>query len=68
MTESGGTAYRPVLVCATCGAAPTTAEGEAEARLTWAMGIEGGRTVWTCATCSRTYLRGMEAKLDSQWW
>lgn len=55
------------LTCATCGA---TASGEdvAAARLTWARGVENGRPVWTCDTCSRTHLRSIEGKLDSSWW
>jgi DNA-directed RNA polymerase subunit RPC12/RpoP len=53
------------MVCATCGA---TAEDRDAARLSWAMGHEGGRTVWTCADCSRRNLRSIEGKLDSAWW
>ena len=53
------------MVCATCGAAPAD---EALARLTWARGVENGRDVWTCETCSRRHLRSIEGKLDSSWW
>ncbi|MEO7060671.1 MAG: hypothetical protein ABI083_13195 [Lapillicoccus sp.] len=52
------------LICATCGA---RAEAGV-ARLTWGLGVENGRTVWTCDTCSRTYLRSIEGKLDAAWW
>ncbi len=52
-------------VCATCGAVPAD---EALARLTWARGVENGRDVWTCETCSRRHLRSIEGKLDSSWW
>ncbi|SER76317.1 hypothetical protein SAMN05216199_1125 [Pedococcus cremeus] len=53
------------MVCATCGAAPAD---EGLARLTWARGVENGRDVWTCETCSRRHLRSIEGKLDSSWW
>ena len=50
--------------------APRGAVADAEARacLTWARGVESGRTVWTCEACSRTHLRSIEGKLDSSWW
>jgi hypothetical protein len=53
------------MVCATCGALPAD---EGLARLTWARGVENGRDVWTCETCSRRHLRSIEGKLDSSWW
>jgi hypothetical protein len=65
------------LVRATCERAAPDASA---ALLTWARGIENGRTVWTCDTCSREHLRavwshkdtacrGLEGgKLDSAWW
>lgn len=51
--------------CTTCGGEP---EDESDARLTWALGIENGRQVWTCDRCSRENLRSIEGKLDSAWW
>jgi RNase P subunit RPR2 len=54
-----------VPVCATC---RRTAADAASARLAWSRGMEQGRTVWTCDTCSREHLRAIEAKLDSAWW
>jgi hypothetical protein len=54
-----------VPVCATCG---RTADDEGEARLTWALGVEDGRRVWTCDLCSREHLRSIEGKLNSAWW
>jgi hypothetical protein len=53
------------MTCATCGAQPGDA---AVARLSWARGVENGREVWTCETCSRQHLRSIEGKLDSSWW
>jgi hypothetical protein len=53
------------MVCGTCGRTP---EDEGSARLTWALGVEAGRQVWTCERCSRLHLRSIEGKLDSQWW
>lgn len=52
-------------VCATCGRIP---EDESAARLTWTLGLDKGRQVWTCDLCSREHLRSIEAKLDSAWW
>jgi len=52
-------------VCATCGCMPGD---ESAARLTWALGVENGRQVWTCDVCSRDNLRSIEGKLDSAWW
>ena len=52
-------------VCGTCG---LRAPDESVARLTWALGVEGGRRVWTCARCSREHLRSIEGKVDSGWW
>ena len=61
-------APEPRPVCATCGAVPADDEAAALARITWARGVENGRDVWTCDTCSRRHLRSIEGKLDSAWW
>ena len=45
-----------------------TPEDESAARLTWVLGVEKGRQVWTCDRCSREHLRSIEGKLDSAWW
>ncbi len=60
----GGTGTLP-LTCATCG---TAAPADGSWRLTWATGIERGEHVMTCDRCARDNLRGIEAKLDSEWW
>jgi hypothetical protein len=52
-------------VCGMCGLIP---RDESAARLTWALGMEKGRKVWTCDSCSREHLRAIEGKLDSDWW
>ncbi|WP_168929512.1 hypothetical protein [Nocardioides sp. GY 10113] len=52
------------VTCDFCG---TTAPGEA-APLTWTFAVEQGRRRWFCESCSRSHLRSMEAKLDSEWW
>ena len=59
------TGVQTPLVCATCGRVPAD---ESEPRLTWVLGIENGRQVWTCDRCSRENLRSIEGKLDSAWW
>jgi NAD-dependent SIR2 family protein deacetylase len=51
------------VTCAFCG----TQAPEAEA-LTWTSAVERGRRVSYCDSCSRTHLRAMESKLDSEWW
>lgn len=61
---SGGTGTLP-LTCAVCG---RTAPDDETWRLTWVSGVERGRTVMTCDRCARENLRGIEAKLDSEWW
>jgi hypothetical protein len=53
------------VACDSCGGEPDDA---VRARLTWTVGVERGRTVWTCVDCSRRFLRGIEGKLDSDWW
>ena len=51
------------VTCDFCGTqAP---EGET---LTWTTSVENGRRRAFCDTCSRTHLRAMESKLDSEWW
>ena len=53
------------LVCATCG---TTTPADGAALLSGVRGVEDGRRVWTCETCSREHLRSIEGKLDTAWW
>jgi len=36
--------------------------------LTWTTATERGRMRVYCDECSRTHLRAMEGKLDSEWW
>ena len=36
--------------------------------LTWTFATENGKERWFCDECSRTHLRAMESKLDSEWW
>ncbi|HSO64203.1 MAG TPA: hypothetical protein VLQ78_03795 [Ornithinibacter sp.] len=62
------TAPGPRPVCATCGATTADDDAAALARVTWARGVENGRDVWTCDTCSRRHLRSIEGKLDTAWW
>jgi hypothetical protein len=51
------------VTCAFCG----TRAPESET-LTWTTAVENGRRRAFCDTCSRTHLRAMESKLDSEWW
>ena len=58
-------AYRGGMVaCSFCG---TVVESETPP-LTWTSSVERGMTRWFCDACSRTHLRAMESKLDSEWW
>ena len=53
-----------VATCSMCGEG-TDSE---PAPLTWMSSVENGRSRWFCDTCSRTHLRAIEGKLDSEWW
>ena len=49
--------------CAFCGRQGTGAD-----TLTWTTSVENGRERTYCEECSRTHLRAIEGKLDSEWW
>lgn len=51
------------MTCSFCGTQATEAE-----TLTWTTAVERGRKQVYCDSCSRTHLRAMESKLDSEWW
>jgi len=51
------------VTCDLCGRRSDTG-----AALTWTVATEHGRRTWFCDDCSRTHLRAMEAKLDSEHW
>jgi hypothetical protein len=36
--------------------------------LSWTVSVENGRRRTYCDECSRTHLRAMEGKLDSEFW
>ncbi len=55
-----------MVTCAMCG--KQAAADSDEAPLTWMSSVENGRPRWFCDTCSRTHLRAIEGKLDSEWW
>jgi hypothetical protein len=54
----------PMVTCSFCG---TTVEAE-DPPLTWTTAVENGKPRVFCDQCSRTHLRAMESKLDSEWW
>lgn len=56
---------RPPVVCAVCG---RVADAPDTARVTWSLAREDGGEQWTCADCTRTHARGIEARLDAQRW
>ena len=52
---------------------PTTCDfcgrqGSGAETLTWTTSVENGRQRTYCEECSRTHLRAIEGKLDSEWW
>ena len=51
------------VTCDLCGTTSAAA-----AALTWTVAVEQGRRKRFCDTCSRTHLRAMEGKLDSEFW
>ena len=53
-----------MVTCSFCG---TSVEADT-APLTWTSSVERGRQQLFCDDCSRTHLRAMESKLDSEWW
>ncbi|MGI8646296.1 MAG: hypothetical protein ACR2JD_08260 [Nocardioides sp.] len=51
------------VTCDLCGA-----RSDEAAALTWTVATEHGRRKRFCDECSRTHLRAMEGKLDSEFW
>lgn len=51
-----------MVTCALCG------RTEQEQPLTWTTSVERGVTRFYCERCSRENVRGIEGKLDSDWW
>lgn len=65
MSPPAGSTYRGrVVTCSFCGKA---AESDTPP-LTWTSSVEKEAQRWFCDECSRTHLRAMESKLDSEWW
>ena len=65
LTRLANPAYRGgVVTCALCG---SVVESDTPP-LTWTFATENGKQRWFCDDCSRTHLRAMESKLDSEWW
>ena len=54
----------PVTTCDFCG----KQEPDEAKTLTWSTAVENGRLRRYCDECSRTHLRAMEGKLDSEYW
>ncbi len=51
------------LTCDFCGTRAPVGE-----TLAWTTAVERGRRQTFCVACSRSNLRAMEGKLDSEWW
>ena len=41
---------------------------ETELPLTWTVTVEARRTSYVCDDCSRADIRGIESRLDPEWW
>ena len=54
----------PVTTCDFCG----RQEPDETKTVTWTTSVENGRLRRYCDECSRTHLRAMEGKLDSEFW
>jgi hypothetical protein len=64
-----------MAVCGFCGKAsppPALADGSGAADddipLSWVTSVENGKVRVYCDECARSNLRGIESKLDSEWW
>ena len=64
MREVGGRSLLTVTTCDFCG----RQEPDEAKTLTWTTAVENGRQRDYCDDCSRTNLRAMEGKLDSECW
>ncbi|GAW49565.1 putative uncharacterized protein [Nocardioides sp. PD653] len=53
-----------MLTCSFCG----RQEADVASTLTWTTSVEKGRKNVYCDDCSRTHLRAMEGKLDTEFW
>jgi hypothetical protein len=57
--------------CSICGRT-ADAEADGDPPLTWCADIvetrDGHRTRWVCHTCTRQFVRSIEAKLEQNWW
>lgn len=61
----GARGYRGAMTtCDFCGRQET----EEAKTLSWTVSVENGRRKTYCDECSRTHLRAMEGKLDSEFW
>lgn len=63
-SERGQRGEPVTRTCDLCG----RREVEGAATLTWSTAVEAGRRKTFCEECSRTHVRAMEGKLDSDFW
>jgi rubredoxin len=58
-------------VCSMCGRVADPEE-DGDPPLGWCADLvetsEGQRTHWVCPSCTRKFVRAIEAKLEQQWW
>ena len=59
----GPSGFSDTVTCDFCGLTR-----DPSATLTWSVAVENGRRKRFCDNCSRTHLRAMEGKLDSEFW
>jgi hypothetical protein len=58
-------------LCSMCGRMADP-QSDGDPPLAWCADIvesrDGPCTKWICDTCTRKYVRSIEAKLDQEWW
>ena len=50
--------------CAYCGRVAS----DGTLPLTWVTSVERGQTLFYCDRCAREHVRGIEGRLDNEWW
>ena len=60
----------PEVRCAACRRSPCPDEGLGADGIpwTWSTGTDEGHQTVMCEACTREHARGIEAKLDVEWW
>jgi len=63
-----------IVRCDTCQAEPRGVRDDAgteaptDPPMTWSRKVDRGTVRWMCEACSRAHVRGIEGRLDQEWW